>query len=339
MTTLLPLGTGRWLKTLRFQPVNVPVSLLVGHIQTTEFETNLRGDYNVQFDVDYEIYYRAVEPCSATALRDVHWTLYRFGGGAAKKRYLWATNKNPTGDGFVVGFHGPSGKYQLQWDIPAEAACLNSGHPQLEIYTSSEMYQQVDSFVRHLSLLFGGAGVMLVLRGLGVMLWGRLVGTRPLRMLPELTIRNVLPARKGNPARPIVPMTQLSIFSFMWGGVLSVLAFVYMIFLEPPMHHGLFVQIHERGGTVWLKSPWPKSVSVYVGGDGGYYVNGQLVRPELLQAKLKDELGKEMMWTVYLEADESTSFSRSIYAIGAIQGLGAKVVWITPNIRAELNRK
>jgi biopolymer transport protein ExbD len=317
----------------------MPVSLLVGHIQTTEFETNLRGEYSVNFDVDYEISYRAVEPCSATAWRDVHWTLYRFSGDAAKKRYLWATNKNPTGDGFVIGFHGPSEKYQLEWDIPAEAACLNSGHPRLEISTSSEVYELVDSFVRYLSLFFGGAGVMLVLRGLGVMLWGRLVSTRTLRMLPELTMRNVLPARKGNPACPIAPMMQLSIFSLMWGGVLSVLVFVIIIFLGPPMRHGFFVQIHERGGMVWQKSPWPRTTSVYVGSDGRYYLNGQSVTAEGLQTKLKDELGKQMVWTVYLEADESTPFSRSLYAIGTIQNLGAKVVWITPNIRAELNRR
>src|SRR5207237_1013743 len=54
-----PLVTAHWLKIRKFQPVNMPVLLPVGHVETTVFETNLRGDYFVNFEVDYEISYRA----------------------------------------------------------------------------------------------------------------------------------------------------------------------------------------------------------------------------------------------------------------------------------------
>jgi len=38
---------------------------------------------------------------------------------------------------------------------------------------------------------------------------------------------------------------------------------------------------------------------------------------------------------VYVEADADTRFMDTVYAIDTIQGLGGKVVWITPRTRAE----
>lgn len=133
ISIVLPLGTVYWLKTRKFQPVDMPVSLLAGQIQTIKFETNLSGDYFVNFDFDYEIYDRAVEPCSVYAWRGLDWALYRLDGGVTTERVLWATNNHFPEDGFWGGFHGPPGKYQLDWKISAEGECLNSGHPHLNI--------------------------------------------------------------------------------------------------------------------------------------------------------------------------------------------------------------
>jgi Iap family predicted aminopeptidase len=54
---------------------------------------------------------------------------------------------------------------------------------------------------------------------------------------------------------------------------------------------------------------------------------------------LREELGKQMVWTVYFEADDKIPFGTAVYAMDAIQGMGAKVEWITPQIREELNRQ
>jgi biopolymer transport protein ExbD len=42
---------------------------------------------------------------------------------------------------------------------------------------------------------------------------------------------------------------------------------------------------------------------------------------------------------VYLEADDKIPFAKAVYAIDAIQKVGAKVVWITPKIREDLNHQ
>jgi biopolymer transport protein ExbD len=76
-----------------------------------------------------------------------------------------------------------------------------------------------------------------------------------------------------------------------------------------------------------------------VDGQHGFYVNGQPVPREELRAKLSQELEKRVTWDVYFEADGSCPFAEAIYSIDTIQGLGANLIWITPRIREELNRK
>jgi hypothetical protein len=87
------------------------------------------------------------------------------------------------------------------------------------------------------------------------------------------------------------------------------------------------------------ESPWAETLGVYVDGLGQFYVNGRAVAREDLRAKLQEELGRRAVWTVYFEANEDCTFMNATYTFDTIQGLGAKVVWITPRIRQELNRK
>lgn len=336
ITILLPWGTGRWLKTRRFHPVSTPVSLSVGHSEAIEFDTNVSGAYTVDFEVDNEISYRPVEPCSAHSWRDVHWTLYRFRGNAATKRYVWATNTDNTGDSLVIGFHGPSGKYRLEWNVPSEAACLDSGHPRLEISTPSEAYGLANNLLRLISLLFAGAGVTLVLRGAGTVLSGYLGRTQTLRMLPEFATRNVLPLRRH---RPLPLITCLPHFPLILSGILFVPMLALIILETPLVPRGFLVHFGGAGTVVWEKSPWTETLSVYEDDHARLYVNGQLVATSKLSEKLSQELGKRMVWTVYFEADENARFADAAYAMDTIQELGAKVIWITPNVRQQLNRQ
>ena len=46
-----------------------------------------------------------------------------------------------------------------------------------------------------------------------------------------------------------------------------------------------------------------------------------------------------MVWSVYYEADRETLFGDTVYTIDTIQGLGARVIWITPRMREEWKRE
>jgi biopolymer transport protein ExbD len=91
-----------------------------------------------------------------------------------------------------------------------------------------------------------------------------------------------------------------------------------------------------------LLLPWSfltEALSLYVDARKGFLVNGRPVKREELEARLKKELGRQMVWTVYFEADSDCLFMDAISAIDTIQGLGAKVIWITPKTRGDLKQK
>jgi len=132
-------------------------------------------------------------------------------------------------------------------------------------------------------------------------------------------------------------MTDLPNFGLVWGCILFIEMFIFMI-VHPLTPHGLLVNLRERNAVVWQKSPWPETLSVYVDGQRRFYVNGQPVLREELRAKLSEELGKRTVWIVYFEADGGCPYIDAVYSMDTIQGVGAKVVWITPQIRRGIDR-
>jgi hypothetical protein len=63
------------------------------------------------------------------------------------------------------------------------------------------------------------------------------------------------------------------------------------------------------------------------------------VSRELLRAKLQDELAKRVVWMVYVEAGANSVFEDRVYSTDTIQGVGAKVIWITPGMRGSGNKR
>lgn len=55
-----------------------------------------------------------------------------------------------------------------------------------------------------------------------------------------------------------------------------------------------------------------------------------------LRETIQKELNQRVVWAVYFEADYDTLNMNAIYAMDMIQGLGTKLVWITPKLRQEL---
>jgi hypothetical protein len=177
VTILLPLGLGHWLKTRKFYPLDAPISLEAGSIHAMQFETNVRGTYHVIFETDSELAIRDLDKCDAAAWRDVHWQVYRLSGRTEEKE-LWASSSDSAPQGWrITGFHGPSGNYQLEWDVPPEAACLNALGPRVLIAFEPPIdYGGANTFIGYVCLVSGGAGLILLLRGVVALLMVRLVG-------------------------------------------------------------------------------------------------------------------------------------------------------------------
>jgi biopolymer transport protein ExbD len=337
LSILTPLGCAHWLKTRQFEPVNMEVSLREGEMHATEFETNLPESYAVRFEVDYSND-AALQECSARPWGDVHWRVYRLSGGTVLKKEFWASSDDAVPLGwFTDGFHGRPGKYRLEWNVSPKAACLNALHPRLTVSADKEIYEQSIGLIRFASVLFDGAGVMLILRGLGPVLLGFLRIGQPLRIFPDLALRNVLPSRRR---RPMPLIVNLPIFAPVWISILAILVTIFMVMLDLRLTpSGFLVHFDRPRQTVWEKSPWTETMSVYVDSFRRFHVNGQNVASQDLPERLKEELGRRMVWIVYFEADENARVSDAEYAMNTIQHLGAKLVWLTPKTRKELNQE
>lgn len=329
-------GVSRWWRTRNLTPINESIILESAKSNGVEFTTNLRVSYYLLFDADY-FYGTDVDRCPFSAWRDIHWSLYRLPLEQGKARVLWASNNPNTaspGDLFR-GFDGPASRYRLEWNVPPGAECLNAFHPRLTVAADSEFYEDAVWLTQFMSILFAGAGVTLVLRGVGFWL-GEFVGKgRSLRILPELNLRSVLPARAR---RPMTLLVGFQVFAPVWISLLMILVFMFMLFEVPLTPRGILVHLEKPGVAPVRNSPWPESLGIYVGEDG-FRLNGRLVARQELQSRLKEQLAKRMVWTVYLEACDRVRFDSVVFAIDVIQKSGAKVIWITPKIREELDRQ
>jgi biopolymer transport protein ExbD len=195
------------------------------------------------------------------------------------------------------------------------------------LYQPDELF-----FIQFFAVSLGGAGFVSIVRGLDRALAKNLPRRTLPRVFPKLKLRNLMPW-KGHRDSPSLVMASLNAFSVSWICVLMTLVNIFMI-IRPLPPKGLRIDWIRRSHIPAVESPWGKTMSVYVAHSGQFYVNGKVIKQELEKA-LREELGQCVEWTVYVEADNDTPFMDTVYAIDTIQGLGGKVVWITPRTRAE----
>jgi len=213
--------------------------------------------------------------------------------------------------------------------------CLNARHPRLHIYAPSSGYEAFGEFILFVCIFAAGTGTLLVLRAIAACVLVHFFDNRSPRIFPEMALQNVIPRKQHGQTAGIKGLPN---FGLMFGCVLWILMFIFAI-ERPWSPQGLLVDFRKPQAAGVEKSPWTETVSVYVDAQRKFIVNGQAVSGEELRTKLKKELSRQMVWTVYLEADSDCPFMDVLHAMDTIQGLGAKLVWITPKTREEWSHK
>src|ERR1700747_2748531 len=260
LALLLPWGYTRWLKTQMFELVDKEVKLEVGRIQTENFEINLREVYHVQIDVDYNPdYWVEEQTCPFRYWEAADWRVYRLSGRGEGTRELWAGSAEMREQGAIpIGFKGRSGKYQLEWSVPATSVCLNTRHPRLHVYTSSSGYEEFGGFLSFVCIFLGGTGIILVLRVIGAWMFDHFVDKRPLRMFPAMVLQNVIPRKRH---RPVPVIKELPNFGMVHGFILWVVMFIFMILMPLPPR-GMLVDFRQQIAVGIENSPWTETASV-----------------------------------------------------------------------------
>jgi biopolymer transport protein ExbD len=204
----------------------------------------------------------------------------------------------------------------------------------IEIYPWN--YDQLAPILFWFSVSLSGAGALLISRSAFHALARRGEPDRDLRIFPGMVLRNVFPRIRQRPSSYI---TQLPNFGLIYGAVLWILIFLFAIVREPRHYYGLPIELKTHNYLIGEKSPWQETLGVYLGSGEKYYINGRPVPREFLGASLQQELSHRMVWTVYFEADPDALYMDAIYAMDTIRGCGAKLVWITPKVRKEIQQR
>jgi biopolymer transport protein ExbD len=330
-------ATGHWLNSRIFTPLKYSVSLDTRQLKSPPFQINLRETYSAFLDLDYSADDWAEDGrCNYKTILYPQWSLYKLSSKHNQSRELWISSEQLVHPDFISNqFLAPAGRYQLEWNLPVPAACLNPRHPRLVVFTSPEGYQQAVGFTQLFGVFLGGTGLALVALATVRVLQHSILRAGALRMFPHMVLRNYLGLLRH---RPMPLITQLPTFGLIYGALLWILIFIFMIVVPLPPK-GLLIQLRAHDSVLWEKSPWQETLAVYLAVGEKYYVNGQPVPRDNLRAKLRQELSRRLVWTVYFEADYDTLNMNAIYAIDTIQGLGAKLVWITPRVRAKLEQE
>jgi biopolymer transport protein ExbD len=334
VATATYLATSRWLNSRIFTPLNYSVSLDNRQLKSPSFEINLRETYFASLDLDFSVddWYQD-NRCNYKTILYPQWRVYRLGSASAQSPELWVSSEQLTySDGSLSNaFLASPGQYQLEWNIPAAAPCLNPRHPHLSVYTDSSGYREGVGLTQLFCLFLGGTGLALfVVAGGHVARWKFARVLSP-RIFPDMVLRNVLPIAKHAPLPVIHELPHWGLFC---GAVLWILIFIFMVY-GPLPSKGLFVSWRKPGAVVWEKSPWPDTLEVYIRTPARFFVNSEEVDRNDLPSKLTEQLGRRAEWSVYFEADADTPYMDAVYAIDVIQGCGAKLIWVTPKMREQ----
>ena len=318
-----------WFTTRKFEPVDMPITLGQGRIQTGAFKINLRATYyvNILLDESIDDYYE--DRCNYKRVFGSQGKLSRQIGSDAKNTQLvvrWEDNETRA---HVGDFEASPGTYQLEWQGPAGAGCLNARHPRLSVRTDSSSYETVFGYVLLTCWLFAWVGVGAILRAVVVWLQGFLRSSRAPRIFPDTIVPNVIPLPRH---RPMPLIRDFPNFGLIHGFILWVLMFLFMI-LQPGPSNGLLVNFKGERSVIQGKNPWAETMAVYIDGKRGFLVNGKQVPREELRSRLQEELLRRGVWVVYFEADGNCLYMDALNAMDTIQGLGAKMIWITPKTR------
>ncbi len=324
-------SAGQWLNSRIFVPLDYRVTLDARHLQSPPFQVNLNETYFASLELDYSADdWNQDNRCNDKTILDPQWRIYRLVSSAGEPRKLWVTSAVDTRQIYYwSGFRLPRGKYELEWDIPVAASCLNGRHPHLLVSTNSWGYRQAVAAAQLICIFIGGTGLALIVLATTRAARHAFPRAAP-RMFPEMVLRNFIPLTKHSPLTPIQALPHWGIFG---GAILWILIIIFMMF-SPQTPYGLFVSLSSRKVTAWA-SPAQETLGVYVDPKGRFFVNRIEVERKGLHTKLLEHLSRSTSWTVYFEADSDSLYVDTVYAIETIQGCGAKFIWITPKMREE----
>ena len=157
IATITYFVTGYWLSSRIFTPLSYPVSLDARQLKSPPFRINLRETYYASLDLDYSADDWAQDGrCNYKNILYPKWSVYKLDPKEGQSRELWVSSEELVREDYISNaFIVRPGQYQLEWNLPVTAACLNLRHPRLFVFTPAEGYRQVVGFTQLLCIFLG----------------------------------------------------------------------------------------------------------------------------------------------------------------------------------------
>lgn len=155
----------------------------------------------------------------------------------------------------------------------------------------------------------------------------------PPRIFPERPLRHAIRFKRYPSTAPLNGLPNFGLV-FHIAYLAPLIMYSIMPFRE--RLYGFYVRLEPPGHILSEFHLPEKTLGVYVDAKSRFFLNGEPVARDNLERKLKEKLDTSLARFVYFEADKDSTFMDTAYAIDAIQGLGANVIWITPKMRAEI---
>ena len=312
----------RWMDTRIVHPVDMPVSLVAGHIRTGPFRLNLKTSYWVS--IDPGAWWSTGRACADQYSRLLTRTVLYQQGKVIDMRVREASH--------FATFYAIPGEYELDVEVLSDFSCLDKGHPRLSLSADTGEYEDGAFLLKLAASASAFIGVVL----LAFLPSVRAVVSREeiARVTDSAVVGQDFQRARTLPLRR--PISGLPAFGLFGGMVFALLALLMMLLTAGFQYipRGFWVHVLKSGQAPAKGDAWTEPLIVRVKDAGPYqipklFVNAKEVAWEDLEKTLKQELGPRRDWVVYVGGDDATSFQHVANVIDAARGLHAKVVLYT----------
>jgi hypothetical protein len=249
---IAPLAIRGWLNSRITEPVNAHLTVDSEKVQEIPFKISLPATYWVDIwmdsgaDIDSDV-------CSPTDLPRPRWMVRRLPEWYEWRGNSWESSSDSSsgyawGNGLTWnGFEAPPGTYRLEMEFPKGTECLKARHPRLAIRANDlGSYEDVGNLVSELFHYLAAVGSACVPWALAI--WLRRCFSEEFvpQLFPETLPRNHLPLLRQ---RPMPLITHLPNFGLIYGSLLWILIFIFMIVVpfQGPVHPIQYARINAVG--------------------------------------------------------------------------------------------
>lgn len=330
------LGMTYWIGSRTLRAVDMPVSLA-------------RGTINLDFDLNIHAFYSInIGPSAGGNLvcgngASLHTRRISSVGEFPVYRYQWVEdNSRSLGlgqdvieGGFLGGFEGRRGHYNLPIEILSDTACLDALNPRLYILASNEDFGRWHNYYYEsacwISFACGSLGFGILLVGVRDRLRSPLADDRGFDFFePRRT--NGYVARRQEKGAPWIPFFSQVAFLYSQILVLLVLGGVLVFHFAWGYDHrsqGLFVLTYFPESQFFKHVPCSQSWVLRVESSDKWYLNSTRIEPDDLSDTLRAQIGTRTSCLVFFDAEPDVTYADAIRVINLIERSPGRVVILT----------